>query len=717
MISQWKNCLLLACLAGCAWNSFAYDVRSRYVQAADLAGIVDIGGHHSGAISLSPDGKMIAFQLQVPHLESNSYVLSWMVVPTSGSSEPRIVGDGGAQIINPDKFYGASGDRLPVKAIWSDDSSSIFYLKQTEAGVQIWRSQIATGRQEQLTHHAADVMQIAMSHDGTRIYHSLALPKESVSQKLAEEARLGYLVDDRFRPFAERGPSRRWCGGGWWDAVSLERECEPEIAVYDTATTKARTPTEAEDSKLKSGSMRGAIASLASVLEEQPQWMAARHVSQWATTAEKKSYAWIENVDNEAYTRSFPPSQLFVGDDSGQGRACKHDECMGYRFIDVWMADDGDKVYFLRRVDPSGRQYGFYSWQPESDLLRPVLLSEDAFSDCSLNNGKAFCLHEAATSPRKIVSVDLETGRLDTLFDPNPEFSEFEFTVVEPMEWEDEFGNVTFGRLIYPKGYEAGVRYPLVVLPYLSRGFLRGDVGDEFPAHVFAASGLMVLTMEAPFDIGALAVDGAIEGTERELRRRRSTFSSLKNILGRLERKGLVDPENIGITGISDGAQQVHYAVINSDLVKAASVSGLVTTESWYWMEAPIVRSHLRDLYGGGPSQELPAYQALSYRNNIDNVAAAILINVPEEEYLLSVVEFAALQDADKSVEMHLYPDEYHIKRKPAHRLSIYMRNVQWFKFWLLEEEDSNPVDADQYIRWRALRDARQVGIIDVPIS
>lgn len=41
---------------------------------------------------------------------------------------------------------------------------------------------------------------------------------------------------------------------------------------------------------------------------------------------------------------------------------------------------------------------------------------------------------------------------------------------------------------------------------------------------------------------------------------------------------------------------------------------------------------------------------------------------------------------------------------RPAHKLAIYRRNLDWFRFWLLGYVNPSPVKADQYARWRAMK-------------
>jgi hypothetical protein len=45
------------------------------------------------------------------------------------------------------------------------------------------------------------------------------------------------------------------------------------------------------------------------------------------------------------------------------------------------------------------------------------------------------------------------------------------------------------------------------------------------------------------------------------------------------------------------------------------------------------------------------------------------------------------------------------IANQPRHRLEIYERNLDWFRFWLKQEEDLDPTKAEQYLSWRRLRD------------
>lgn len=75
---------------------------------------------------------------------------------------------------------------------------------------------------------------------------------------------------------------------------------------------------------------------------------------------------------------------------------------------------------------------------------------------------------------------------------------------------------------------------------------------------------------------------------------------------------------------------------------------------------------------------------------------------MPETEVFANFVERRA------PVEMYVFEKDCHVKPSPKHRYSVYKRSVQWFRFWLQHVEESDPLDPDQYTRWRKLKVERE---------
>src|SRR3546814_14223664 len=52
---------------------------------------------------------------------------------------------------------------------------------------------------------------------------------------------------------------------------------------------------------------------------------------------------------------------------------------------------------------------------------------------------------------------------------------------------------------------------------------------------------------------------------------------------------------------------------------------------------------------------------------------------------------------------MYVFADGYHQKWRPAQRLAVYERAIDWFDFWLNGKVDSDPSNREQYACWRVL--------------
>jgi hypothetical protein len=57
-----------------------------------------------------------------------------------------------------------------------------------------------------------------------------------------------------------------------------------------------------------------------------------------------------------------------------------------------------------------------------------------------------------------------------------------------------------------------------------------------------------------------------------------------------------------------------------------------------------------------------------------------------------------------KPIDLIYFPFGDHLLQKPLERLASQQGNVDWFRFWLKGEEDSDPSKRDQYALWRQMR-------------
>ena len=89
----------------------------------------------------------------------------------------------------------------------------------------------------------------------------------------------------------------------------------------------------------------------------------------------------------------------------------------------------------------------------------------------------------------------------------------------------------------------------------------------------------------------------------------------------------------------------------------------------------------------------------------MEKVKTRLLLLRPRKEAVFWDWEpYAALRSLKKPVYLIMLPSGKHIMTNRKQRLYSETINVDWFPFWLKDEEDPDPSKADQQARWRELR-------------
>ena len=678
-------------------------ISSRAITAKDLVELKDIGGGYEGAIGVSPDGKEVAYLLSSPDLAANTYHQAWYVAPTTESGRPLRVGDGGDVQLSVTPDGRTAGVRPPVAPKWSHNGQWIAYKLKRGDAVQLWRSRRDGLIQEQLTHNAADVMEFQWSADSSKLFYTVGRSREAMAKADAAEARTGYLFDERFWLGDALHPLWSACGSHTSSSFfrgSDSQRCDPELRVKDLIAGQERPATVAEQSDYN------AIA-----FPNRPSGIdVGREIRTVLRSA--SGIAWLENADPKTFPGINAPLTIFAlarGADSN-AILCPAEVCRG-QIQKLWWHKR--EVVFLRREGHKDSVRAVYAWSPGQNTVRTILRTDDHIYGCDIQGGRFICLHEGPIQPRRIVAVDLKRGTMTPLVDPNPFFQDIQFTRVEKLEWDDGFGNDVFGHLVYPQRYQVGTRYPLVIVQYRSSGFLRGGVGDEYPIHILAAQGFAVLSFDRPDASSLYArvsdIEEIVKKEWENLYKRRRALQALERVVADLDRKGIIDPTRVGLTGLSDGAETVDFALINSSYFAVMASSGNAWNPSTYYLSGRLFQEYVAK-HLGHPQDPKNRWKDMSVGLNLERVRVPILFQVADHEVLYEAFNYVALRDAGKAVEMHIFPNEYHSKWQPVHRYSIYRRNAQWFLFWLQGVEVDDPVDANQYIRWRKLREVRDAG-------
>lgn len=662
--------------------------------------LVELNNLTDGTLSLSPDGRFIAYQMRRADIDNDTYHAAWFVVPTTGSVSPKMVDDAGDPLLFRAAFEDGSinGDWLADRPVWSPASDRICYRKRVALATQIWCADME-GRATQVTHNESDVEAFVWATSGSKLLFIVDAPRNVRRESERVEANSGYLYT----------PDQPWSllDGRPLVARYALLNGKGQVWAYDLSAEIERLASVSEGAEFRQLTQLGGMA-------QGPE--GTPHARVVARTGEDL-VAWLE-ADTPGQRGRMPPMSLHSASGGGgkRIRTCAAEICRGIlgsapNAYLRW-SEDGQEVFFTRR---EGLNYGrvlWYAWNPATGKVRTVAdTTNDGITDCSFHGDTAFCFSQSPSYPRTLVSLDLKAGRISTLVDVNPTFKSIELGRVERLEWSDPQGNSTFAFLVLPRNYVPGTRYPLVITGYRASAAFRGGVGDEYPTHVFSANGFAVLVYDMPeaWDVMARvasAVDVVRQtwnGSRFELS---APLSLLQAAIQLLDERGLIDPTRVGITGLSTGASHVNFALTKSRYFRAAIVSQPPWTRLHYFLSTSgsAYRSILRQLGLGAPgSGEDALAEALVLSKPPFNLHTPLLINASEAEYVPALETVITLREADQPVELRVYPDEYHIKWHPQHRFHIYERNLAWMTFWLKRTEIAAGKTNDQYRQWQQL--------------
>jgi dipeptidyl aminopeptidase/acylaminoacyl peptidase len=687
-----RACLVLAGIALLVFASprtVIADGNTRPITTRDLATLRDIDG-----VSISPDRRWAVFSTTQAEPDHNRYDVAWHVLDMA-TGRTRRVGGGGELL--PSGGMGMISQYIaPSVSAWSPDSLWVAYLRRDKGRTQVWHVRRDGTNARQLTYGESDVRALAYARNGRTILFQTEPTQAQIAADLLPEGRIGFRYDERFIPLYSVLPvAPRDVDSERLFAPTPSQLTSRQVWALELSSGQVRVATEAERAEY------GALTTPA------PAHSGAR-VGRSAASSDG-GIAWTEARDPERQG-AYPP-QTIVAQPLGASSpiACVAPTCTGDFIAGLWWRNE-DELLFIRQQGLRQPERALYAWRPgHAHPPRLILSNMQSHSGCAVVQDTLLCLYSEPDHPRRLVAINLDTGAIDTLFEPNPDFARFDLgTPPRSLAIRAASGAENRGYLVLPPNHREGERLPLVVVTYDCSGFLRGGVGDEYPIYPLAAQGMAVLCFNAPEDLNRLARMDSVSyekwdrGPGNPARRR--IEETLDEAISKLDQLGVIDPDRVGVTGLSYGAEIVYTAMPHMPRLAAAIASSGGPGPSQYPYLGRLDRNWRR-AFGLGPPEQTPArWLESSFSPHVKKVRAPLLINVSDHEFVGSLDSVTALEDAGRSVEMYVFPDEYHVKSQPAHRLAIYNRNIDWMNFWLQGREDPVREKAEQYKRWRAMR-------------
>jgi len=306
-----------------------------------------------------------------------------------------------------------------------------------------------------------------------------------------------------------------------------------------------------------------------------------------------------------------------------------------------------------------------------------------------------------------------EGGRARLLLNLNPQLQHIKLAREKTVTWEWTKGRSISGGLYYPINYQPGRRYPLVIQThgfYPGNFAFWGSFSTSNAAEPLAGRGMFVLQLNDIYASGILFNKPA-EWQRFEAER---AIKIYKSAIAYLSKRGLVDPERVGIIGFSHTCFFVDWALTRYPKLFAAASVTEGGGDGGYTQYMLNVTNSIQDsaLYSGPPyGQNLMSWVRWSPIFNIQRARTPLLIMVAHNRLALADWEWLdGLRDLRKPVYMVVLDgraNDEHALQEPWDISVASGTNVDWFDFWLNHHEDrSHSVawKAAQYEQWRHLR-------------
>jgi hypothetical protein len=313
-------------------------------------------------------------------------------------------------------------------------------------------------------------------------------------------------------------------------------------------------------------------------------------------------------------------------------------------------------------------------------------------------------IKQSLNDPPALLATDNSTRGSRIIWDPNPLLRNVALGEVSVFRWKDRSGHDDVGGLFKPPGFVAGRRYPLVIQTH---GFAEdqfipsGAFPTAFAAQELAALGILVLQVREACPIN----------TPEEAPCAVSTYEAAAN---ELVKAGIADPDKLGMIGFSRTCYYVLEELTAGTLhFKAAAITDGVDYGYFQYLlsldlEQNSVAGEADTIigappFGGGLTQWLKRSPGFRM-DRVETPLQVVALNTHLS--LMGMWEpYATLRYLRKPVDLIIIPDSEHVMTNPGERMISQGGTVDWFRFWLKDEEDPDPAKSEQYARWHKLRE------------
>ena len=660
--------------------------QKRAMTFLDIIQMRDIGD-----TDISPDGKWFIYTLTVPDWGKNKRFKDIYITPLSGGKTKQMTftkyknenspkwykdssffaflsnrSDNKNQIffMRPDggEAWQVTDDKNGVTSYkWSRDGKYLAYKGGKPEERQIWIMPGQGGEAEKLTDHKTPISSYFWSPNNKKIYFTAPDSVDLLDKERKEKGFNVEIKDEINFPShlweidIETKEEKRLTGGNEYSVL--------DIVISDDGTKTAfiGKPTKRyvafEDCEVYHLDLNTNTISR----------ITNNSVLEWSLSFSPDS-KWLAFTIPDGEKEVWNLKKIYIIPPEG-GKAKKMLNNFDYEgSINFW-SDDSRYIYFPSQV---GVNYHLFRLSIDNDQIEQITnLSGEASFTKDKDSGKYIINYSDPENPNDYYYSEPENfndrDKWIKLTDSNPQVKGFLLGKYETIRWKSTDDTTIEGVLIKPVNYKKDRKYPLIV--QIHGGPISAVINTFMDnVHIFAANDYVVFKPNYRGSTGyGQKFKKGILGDYFGL-----SFDDIMTGVDYLIKRGIVDPDSMGIMGWSAGGEFSNWALVSTERFKAISTgAGTVFSYGWKYY---VANEDLFDI------KESP----LKY---IKNAKTPTLIQFGEDDPKVSRLHgeilYMSLKRLGVPTEFIVYPNMGHWISDMRYQMVKMQAEFNWFEKWI----------------------------------
>jgi len=295
------------------------------------------------------------------------------------------------------------------------------------------------------------------------------------------------------------------------------------------------------------------------------------------------------------------------------------------------------------------------------------------------DSGRAVLLCQGPNEAPDLYACDLTGGPARRLTRVNAKAEQLALGRSEIIRWKSTEGFTIEGRVVYPRNYRQGKRYPTILFIHGGPpGRFRSDLG-LLPYQWLAEAGYVVL---APNPRGSSGY-GEDFAKANFVDWGGGDYRDLMAGVDHLIKRGIADPGRLGVWGGSYGGYMTAWVVSQTDRFRAAICQCGLTNLFSFNGQTDIPR-FLQYYFGANPYDNPELFRRHSALNFIQQVKTPTLFLHGDQDLRVPIAQsyemYWGMRHIGTETEFVIYPREGHGIGETPHQRDLYRRVLDWFK-------------------------------------